>query len=139
MMGEGWSDYIGLVIPLTPELADEPFLRDWRNPVHLNLDGLFAGVLVAWLFHERRRRRLRRGLDGSRFFPVPLRPHPHRTDIAGGLVHVPCHASAHNGVVVIATQQQLPGFAVAVNQRQPRPSILQLKADDPLSLHRSAQ
>ena len=40
---------------LTPEIADESFLRDWRNPFHLNLDSLFAGVIVAWLFIERAR------------------------------------------------------------------------------------
>ena len=40
---------------VTPEIAEASFLRDWRNPFHLNLDGLFAGVIIAWLFTERTR------------------------------------------------------------------------------------
>ena len=31
------------------------FLRDWRNPFHLNLDALFLGAICAWLYLQRDR------------------------------------------------------------------------------------
>jgi peptidoglycan/LPS O-acetylase OafA/YrhL len=42
-----------LAFPGAATAADESFLRDWRNPFHLNLDGLFLGAACAWIFAKR--------------------------------------------------------------------------------------
>ena len=34
-------------------LAADTFLRNWRNPFHLNLDGLFLGAACAWIYAKR--------------------------------------------------------------------------------------
>ena len=42
-----------LSYPGATSVADESFLQDWRNPFHLNLDGLFLGAACAWIYARR--------------------------------------------------------------------------------------